>query len=130
MKSKLPDCQLVEVLRNKADARSDVEFDYLPRLEELRHRIGGEVRFINELFPEYTPHDEEYHLTRLFHVADTLVELHRYENMNATELFILACGLYGHDWGMAVSAPEKDYITSGILPEGFSASDFAFLHYE
>jgi hypothetical protein len=55
MKSKLPNCNLVEILRQKAEARSDVEFDYIARLEELRHRIGGEVRFINELFPEYTP---------------------------------------------------------------------------
>src|SRR4029079_18496086 len=87
-------------------------------------------RFINELFPEYTPHDEEYHLSRLFHVADTLIEASRYEDMNVTELFVLACGLYGHDWGMAVSNAEKDYIVSGVPPDGFTASDFALLHDE
>lgn len=130
MKSKLPDCQLIEILRTKASARADIEFDYLSRLEELRNRIGGEVRFINQLFPEYTPHDEEYHLSRLFHVADTLIGLERYETMNATELFVLACGLYGHDWGMAVSEAERDYIVSGVLPDGFSPSDFALLHDE
>src|SRR6186997_32043 len=119
MKNKLPDCQLVEVLKRKSEARTDIEFDYLSELNNLRHRISGEVRFINELFPEYTPHDEEYHLSRLFHVADTLIEASRYEDMNVTELFVLACGLYGHDWGMAVSNAEKDYIVSGVPPDGF-----------
>lgn len=130
MKSKLPPSQLIEVLKRKSEARTDVEFDYIAELENLRKRIGGEVRFINQLFPEYTPHDEEYHLSRLFHVADTLIEFKRYECMNASELFVLACGLYGHDWGMAVSDSERDYVVSGQLPHGFAASDFALLHDE
>lgn len=130
MKNKLPDCQLVEVLRRKSEARTDVEFDYIKQLDDLRHKVGAEVRFINELFPEYTPHDEEYHLSRLFHVADTIIEQSRYEEMNATELFVLACGLYGHDWGMAVNNAEKEYIISGAPPEGSSKSEFALLHDE
>jgi len=130
MKNKLPASQLVEVLKKKSEARTDVEFDYISELNNLRKRIGAEVRFINQLFPEYTPHDEEYHLSRLFHVADILLEVRRYKNMNASELFVLACGLYGHDWGMAISEPERDYIISGEVPSGFSASDFALLHDE
>jgi len=130
MENKLPESQLVEILRQKASERSDVVFDYIAKLEELRLRIGGEVRFINELFPEYTPHDEEYHLSRLFHVADTLIEAGRYESMNPTELFVLACGLYGHDWGMAVSRDERDFIISGKPPDGVSPEDFALLHDE
>lgn len=130
MKNKLPECQLVETIKRKSDARNDIEFDYVTELNNLRHRISGEVRFINELFPEYTPHDEEYHLSRLFHVADTLIESSRYEDMNVTELFVLACGLYGHDWGMAVSNAERDYIISSVPPDGFVASDFALLHDE
>jgi hypothetical protein len=130
MENKLPESHLIQLLRKKASDRSDVVFDYIAKLEDLRSRIGGEVRLINALFPEYTPHDEEYHLSRLFHVADTLIGPSRYENMNATELFILACGLYGHDWGMAVSAVEREYIISEELPEGFSVSDFALLYDE
>jgi hypothetical protein len=130
MENKLPESQLIEILKRKGSERSDVVFDYTAKLEELRLRVGGEVRFINELFPEYTPHDEEYHLSRLFHVADTLIGPDRYESMNATELFVLACGLYGHDWGMAVSAVERDYIITGVLPDGFSHSDFALLRDE
>lgn len=130
MINKLPTSKLIKVLTKKSKARTDVEFDYISELNNLRKRIGAEVRFINQLFPEYTPHDEEYHLSRLFHVADILIEAKRYENMNASELFVLACGLYGHDWGMAVSEPERDYIISGEVPLGFSVSDFALLHDE
>ena len=127
LNDKLPTSQLTEILREKSAARADVEFDYIGRLEDLRSRVGGEVRFINQLFPEYTPHDEEFHLSRLFHVADTLIGRERYEGMNATELFVLACGLYTHDWGMAVSDAERSYVVSGVIPEGFSTSDFALL---
>jgi hypothetical protein len=130
MLNKLPQSQLIQVLIEKADARSDVEFNYLAELDNLRKRVSGDVRFINQLFPEYTPHDEEYHLSRLFHVADTLLGQDRYENMNATELFVLACGLYGHDWGMAVSDAERRYIVSGVLPDGFQPTDFALLNDE
>ena len=130
MKSKLPDSQLVEILRKKSAERNEVEFDYIKHLEELRHRVGGEVRFINQLFPEYTPHDEEYHLSRLFHVADTLIGPDRYESMNATELFVLGCGLYGHDWGMAVNEVEREYIVTSKVRDGFLSSDFALLHDE
>jgi Histidine kinase-, DNA gyrase B-, and HSP90-like ATPase len=130
MINKLPASHLIQVLKKKSDGRTDVEFDYVSELNDLRKRIGAEVRFINQLFPEYTPHDEEYHLSRLFHVADILIEKKRYEAMNASELFVLACGLYGHDWGMAVNEPERDYIISGEVPSGFSASDFALLHDE
>lgn len=123
----LPACDLINVLQQKASARSDIEFDYLGRLRDLRNRVAGEVRSINELFPEYTPHDEEYHLRRLFHVADTLIERPRYEEMQATELFVLACGLYSHDWGMAVSRVERNYITTGLLPDGTVVADLALL---
>jgi hypothetical protein len=38
--------------------------------------------------------------------------------MHSAELFVLAVALYGHDWGMAVSNPEKQYIVTGQPPEG------------
>lgn len=127
MPDSLPTCDLIDVLRAKVDARADVKFEYLDRLRDLRERVSGEVRSIGLLFPEYTPHDEEYHLSRLFHVADTLIERRRYEGMNASELFVLACGLYAHDWGMAVSDPERAYITTGRTPDGAAPTDFALL---
>ena len=74
MAETLPISELIEVLRQKASARQDVTFDYLGHLRNLRDQVAGEVRSINELFPEYTPHDVDYHLSRLFHVSDTLLE--------------------------------------------------------
>jgi len=108
----LPNCDLIAVLTEKASQRNDVKFDFIGRLNDFRERVSGEVRQINLLFPEYTPHDDEYHLSRLFHVASLVLGRDRLEAMNSAELFILAISLYGHDWGMAVSELEKEYILS------------------
>lgn len=123
----LPDCELIKALAEKADQRHDINFNFLGRLDDFRQRVSNEVRQINELFPEYTPHDEQYHLTKLFHVADTVLGRERIEAMNPAELFVLAVALYGHDWGMAVSEQEKQYILTRELPEGAKAEDFRIL---
>jgi len=127
---KLPDCELVRRLAEKAGQRRDIDFNFVGRLDEFRRRVSQEVRYINQLFPEYTPHDEQYHLTRLFHVADTILGRDRLETMNSAELFILAVALYGHDWGMAVSDVEKEYIVTGKSPEGANLSDLWILRDE
>ena len=108
----LPNCDLITVLVEKASQRNDIQFDFIGRLNDFRERVSGEVRQINLLFPEYTPHDEEYHLSRLFHVASLVLGRERLEAMNSAELFILAIALYGHDWGMAVSETEREFILS------------------
>jgi hypothetical protein len=118
-----PECYFFTTFSTKVEARRDLDFDFFGTLEALRRKISGEVRYINQLFPEYTPHDEEYHLKRLFHVADTLLGRDLLDAMNSTELFILAISLYGHDWGMAVSEAEKHFITSGSTPAGVSKDD-------
>jgi hypothetical protein len=123
----LPDCELLHVLAEKAERRRDIDFNFLGRLDEFRQRVSGEVRQINELFPEYTPHDEQYHLKQLFHVADTVLGRDRLEEMNSAELFVLAISLYGHDWGMAVSEAEKQYILTSKPPEGMRAEDLWIL---
>jgi len=96
-------------------------------INRFRDRVSAEVTRINELFPEYTPHDEKYHLKRLFHVADTVLGQDRLEAMNSAELFVLAVGLYGHDWGMAVSRAEKELITTNVRPEGIQDTDIWLL---
>ncbi|QNN41117.1 HD domain-containing protein [Pedobacter roseus] len=113
----LPDCKIINTLISKANSKIDYEFNYVNHLEELRKVISIEVSAINQLFPEYTPHDEHYHLKRLFYVADQMLGDDVIENMNATELFLLASCLYGHDWGMAVSEDEKESICSGKKTE-------------
>ncbi|MDB6059687.1 MAG: ATP-binding protein [Verrucomicrobiales bacterium] len=119
----LPESKLVKALAERATNRKDTAFPFLQRLDDFRLRVSGEVQFINQLFPEYTPHDANYHLSRLFHVADKCLTKTKLDNMNSAELFVLACGLYGHDWGMAVSDTEKEYILTGKLPLGAKMDD-------
>jgi hypothetical protein len=80
----------------------------------------GQIRLI---FPEYTPHDEEHHLEHLFHLADRVLERKRLEKMNSAELFLLAVGIYGHDWGMSVSNNEKHFIITGELQDELGNRD-------
>jgi hypothetical protein len=119
----LPDCELIRVLAEKVGHRSDTSFNVFSKLDDFCRRISGEVRQINELFPEFTPHDEEYHIKKLFFVADTVLGRERFEAMNSTELFVLAVSLYGHDWGMAVGLDEKEYIITGKIPEEKNLDD-------
>lgn len=113
MNSSTPDCFLIQVLQEKSKQRRDSNFDYLGELNRFGKRVSDEIRQINELFPEYTPHDKEYHISRLFHVADKVLGRHLISGLNATELFVLACSLFGHDWGMAVSKTERQVIIQG-----------------
>jgi len=108
----LPKCELIMAISKQAESKVDIDFDFIGCLEQFRARVSAEVSHINVLFPEFTPHDEKNHLTPLLHVADKVLTRTRYEKMNVVELFLLAVGLYGHDWGMAVSGPEREYITS------------------
>jgi hypothetical protein len=123
----LPECDLFSILAEKVEQRKNIDFNFFGRLDEFRQRVSGEVRQINVLFPEYTPHDEQYHLKRLFHVADAVLSRNLLEAMNSAELFVLAVALYGHDWGMAVSESEKEYIITGKPAEGVRAEDLWIL---
>lgn len=123
----LPKCELLSILNEKAKNRHNFDIDLLGILNNLRIKISAEVRQINYLFPEYTPHDETYHLKHLFYLADKILGENRLKLMNPAELFVLAIGLYSHDWGMAVSIPEKTYITSGKLIEGTLKEDLWIL---
>src|ERR1035437_2166995 len=108
----LPNCKIINTLVSKANSKTDYEFNYVQELENIRNRITIEVSRINLLFPEYTPHDEKYHLKRLFFVADQMLGDEVVESMNVTELFLISVSLYAHDWGMAISEDEKNYILS------------------
>jgi len=126
----LPKCELVRCMAEKAAKHAESEFHFLGRLNDLRERVSNEVSQINRLFPEYTPHDEKYHLSRLFHVADKVLGTTLLEGMYASELFLLGVGLYGHDWGMAVSDVEKQYILTGTVADGRKAEDLWILRNE
>lgn len=119
----LPESKIIQQLSKKAILKSDYNFSYIHQLDELRKIISTEITQINLLFPEYTPHDEKYHLTKLFFIADQMLEDSVICAMNTTELFLLAASLYGHDWGMAVSDEEKKVIISGNYDERFATLD-------
>ncbi|WP_455496660.1 HD domain-containing protein [Coprobacter sp.] len=109
----LPDCLIIDTLIEKSNSKNNYDFGYIASLEELRKKVSIEVSRINELFPEYTPHDETYHLKRLFFIADQLLGEELIRSMNVTELFLLSVSLYAHDWGMAVSEAEKEAVLNG-----------------
>jgi hypothetical protein len=104
---------LAQTLEEKLSSPQPVTFDYWGEFKRLREKVSAQVGEMKVLFPQFTPHDEAHHLARLFGIADKLLLTHRYRKMNAAELFLLACGLYAHDWGMAVGNEELNYLRSG-----------------
>ena len=83
----------------------------------LRDVIALHIMDTRILFPEFTPHDETLHVCQLFHLADMFFGPNIYKNMNCAELFLLACALYAHDWGMAVGSDEITYLRGLAKPE-------------
>ena len=126
--SGLPDSALLHALAKKTAAlktSSSRTPAYLEWLKTLRDRIAPELSYTNVTFPLFTPHDEQNHIHPLFDLAERLLSSEIIESLNATELFVLACSLYAHDWGMAVSEAEKKCIMGLVGP---SATDsFALL---
>jgi hypothetical protein len=104
---------LAQALEDKLSSGQAGSFDYWGEFKRLRDRISAEMGEMKGLFPWYTPHNEEHHLSRLFGIADKMLGPERYAQMNAAELFLLACGVYAHDWGMAVGPDEIAYLRSG-----------------
>jgi hypothetical protein len=103
----LPMCLLISELEKKASERSDNDFGYVRELERFCQRVKQDINDIELLFPEYTPHDTRYHLKPLFHLTSEFLGKKLLQELNATELFLLACALYGHDWGMSTGALNK-----------------------
>ncbi len=115
----LPDSALLRTLAKKAAALNTVQSRmpaYLEWLKTLRDRISPELNCTNVTFPLFTPHDEQNHIHPLFVLTERLLGIEIINSLNATELFILACGLYAHDWGMAVSEAEKKCFLGLVKP--------------
>lgn len=108
----LPNSKIINELAKKTGETSTSSINFIQCLDNLRNIISLQTSRINVLFPEYTPHDEKYHLKRLFVIADELLGDELIAKMNVVELFLLSISLYGHDWGMAVSEDEKNSITN------------------
>lgn len=84
----LPKGKLIEELINKVN-EGNTTIDIFGPLDTFRKLVSDQVRHINELFPEYTPHDEQYHLKRLFTVTEVILGPTLLGEMSMTELFLL-----------------------------------------
>lgn len=89
-------------------------------------RVSKELKQINILFDEYTPHDDT-HMGSLLRIADDLLGDEVIGRLNECEACVLACAIYGHDWGMAVSEDEKEAIVTGAPPDRTETAEFALL---
>ncbi|PGO53769.1 HD domain-containing protein [Priestia megaterium] len=126
----LPNSLIVNHLEERVKNYNHLDLDLIGILNSLRNRVSQEIAYINVLFPEYTPHDSNYHIKNLFDIADKLLEERIISNLSGLELFVLAASLYGHDWGMAVSNSEKEYIRKLINEtnnEALENSSFSLL---
>ncbi|MBU3130622.1 HD domain-containing protein [Clostridium tagluense] len=118
--AKIPNSKLKEVFIQKLESGAENDSDIYSELQSVCFKISCELRQINELFPEYTPHDKDYHISHLFKIADIILGESKYEKLNIVELYLLVVTMYAHDWGMAVSKSERYFISTGIKPDGAS----------
>jgi hypothetical protein len=107
---------LMRALHDRTAGLPPGAFSFIPELGRLRDVVAPQIGDTRILFPEFTPHDEELHVVKLFQLADRLFG-RVYPNLKAVELFLLASALYAHDWGMAVGTQEQAYLTGGARPE-------------
>src|SRR6266496_3723940 len=124
----LPDSALLRALVKKTAALKTAQSRtpaYLEWLKTLRDRISPELSYTNVTFPLFTPHDEQNHIHPLFILTERLLSSEIVGSLNATELFVVACSLYAHDWGMAVSEAEKKCIMGLVEPA--ATDSFALL---
>lgn len=85
----------------------DPLFASLPNdFNDFRKVVLPYFNLIRTLFDEYTPHDEANHVATLFALAGEVLGSSCIKKLNAEELFVLVCALYGHDMGMGLSRLE------------------------
>ncbi|MPT30793.1 MAG: hypothetical protein E2600_03830 [Chryseobacterium sp.] len=120
------DSFLLTALQNKS-AEKLAFSDYMDIFLAFKRLVSQHVKFICQVFPEYTPHEEEFHLRRLLGLAEEILGHELIERLNAAELLILCLSIFGHDWGMAVSQAEKDAIADR---PGSSPEEYALLNSE
>ena len=93
----------------------EVQIDIRSAFAQFSEQVFEESKYILQLFPEYTPHDETRHLSHLFFLADKILGSDTYESLDPLELVLLVFGLYCHDWGMAISQSEAESIKDASL---------------
>jgi len=111
----IPVCKLKKSLVKKVNESPKKRLRLLIHLDKFRDLITDELQFIRDTFPEFIPHDDKHHLNPLFQIADDIIG-DGYKNFTFSELFLLVAGIYGHDWGMAISKTFKTFILNQSLP--------------
>ncbi len=118
MKDLIPKCFLTDLIKQRSKKHATTDFKYVTQLSTFLEEVKRDIPAIHVLFPQFTPHDDLHHLEPLFKLASDLLGKRLLKSLNVTELFLLACALYGHDWGMAVDEQYKQKMMSGIsIPE-------------
>lgn len=114
MTNPIPKCLLTDQIKQKAGKHTTTDFQYVVQLSTFLEKVRRDIPAIHVLFPQFTPHDDLHHLEPLFRLASDFLGEKLLKSLNITELFLLACALYGHDWGMAVDEQHKNKLMSGI----------------
>jgi hypothetical protein len=126
-----PSSKIINTLVRKIDEDCiNIDFNFISHLDNLKELVSQEISYINNLFPEYTPHNEKYHIKNLFTIADQILGDSVISNMNSVELFLLVASLYAHDWGMAVSENEKRIILDLATKKNVLTNDFSLIDHE
>src|SRR4051812_38810031 len=107
-----------ELLRRASDIPAGPA-DLSAEFERLRAILLDAEKYIVISFPEFTPHDQARHLDGLFALADRVMGSRMYKLLGPTELALLAFGLYSHDWGMAITEAERQFLFHGASAQGF-----------
>src|SRR4030042_215352 len=108
----IPKCLLTSLVKQRAGKHTSTNFQYISQCGSFLEKVKRDISAIHVLFPQFTPHDDLYHLEPLFKLASNLLGEQLLKRLNITELFLLACALYGHDWGMAVDERYKQKLMS------------------
>ncbi len=109
--------------------KENAKHNLYAKLERFAEYVLPQLTQTNLLFDEYTPHDQ-FHMESLFRISEDLLGDDIINRLCGVEACILACAIYGHDWGMAVSEDEKELIVTGKTTSGKSITDFALLDNE
>lgn len=112
----IPKCLLTDLIKQKSRESTATQFDYLVQLHAFLNTVKRDIPDINPLFPQFTPHDDLHHLEPLYHLASLFLGPTLLGKLNIAELFLLACALYGHDWGMAIDESYKQNVMLGKPP--------------
>lgn len=104
---------LIQALTTKVSYIVNSPFDYAGELCRLYKEVKPEIARMAILFPEYTPHDTDLHIDRLFVLAETLFGKEFFAALDCNELFLLCTGLIAHDWGMALGDAEINALVEG-----------------